>query len=141
MIGESAVPTIAALETGLRDLTLASVKDAFQARQARDRQAVGSARCQSASIECVLPPPNVVCRSTTDSPPVPRQPAKRAGQEEPEPVGQVRPGEELAWVDVLLGALSTSNLSEVSRELGLPVAPGCDVGMGRDNRSPRRETL
>ena len=71
----------------------------------------------------------------------PGQPPERAGQEEPETLGEVRPGEELARVDVLLGALATGDLGEVGGELRLAVAAGGDVGVRGGEAPPGRESL
>jgi hypothetical protein len=69
------------------------------------------------------------------------EPPERAGQEEPQPLGDVRPGKKLAGVDVLLRAFIPGDLGKIRGELGLAIPAGSDIGVRGGEAPPGGEPL
>ena len=87
-------------------------------------------------MECVLPPPKLVCNCTTGSPPWPFQALESICQQTSQALGQVGAAEEFGRVAVFGGTLAQMHLPEVGGEFGLLVVAAGHVGVGADHLAP-----
>ncbi len=122
------------------------LRGAFDFRGAQDRLQAGELRGRRAAEQVVegehrvrLAAAEVGLKLDHRIAALPHQPQQRSGEKLAQPVGDERAPEELRRVGVLGAADAVVDVVQVGGELGLDVAAGDHVLVGRDDLAPRLE--